>query len=61
MTVGEMHLRIIRSILLTNTVRTFRQVAHNKIYKLERILILEGDLKSASNLNDSFYKISFFV
>ena len=30
-----------------------------KIYKLERILMLEVDLKSASNFRDFFYKIRF--
>ena len=29
-----------------------------KVYKLERIVMLEGDLKSASNLKD-LYKIRF--
>ena len=31
----------------------------NKIYKLKRILMLEVDLKSASNFKDFFYKIRF--
>ena len=30
-----------------------------RIYKLERILMLEGHLKSASNFKDFFYKILY--
>ena len=31
----------------------------NKIYKFSGILMLEGDLKSASNFKDFFYEIRF--
>ena len=33
----------------------------SRIYKLEVILMLKGDLKSASNFKDFFYKIRIWI